>query len=204
MSDMENIHIELDDESDFQASLISDMQTSLTEGDRDQAPAPAPPTPDTAPEETQPDWIGKVLGHFKLLRLIGQGSMGFVVQARDMHLKRIVALKILRRRIKGLPDEKRVLQFLREAQAAARIEHPNVIHVYEIDQHEGWWYLAMEWLEGRTCGPWSTPPGRFRPRGRAPCWPMPPSRCPSRTSRASSTGTSSPPTSCSPAPGGAN
>lgn len=142
IDELKNIPIEFDDESGFEASLISDIEAALA------GPEPAGIEPEEqAP--AQPEWIGKVLGHFKLLRLIGQGTMGLVVQAMDVHLKRVVALKILRKRIEGLAEEKGVRQFLREAQAAAKIEHPNVIRIYEIDQHEGWWYIAMEWLEGQ-------------------------------------------------------
>ena len=160
--DMRNIRIELD-ESAFERSLISDIEAALAEPAK---PSDAPQPDAEAPG--QPQWIGKVLGHFKLIRLIGQGSMGFVVQAMDVHLQRIVALKVLRKRIEGLAEENRTRQFLREAQAAARIEHPNVIQVYEISQHEGWWYIAMEWLEGqdlrrvvRAAGP--LPPARACP-----------------------------------------
>ena len=92
--------------------------------------------------------MGKILGHFKLLRLLGEGKMGRVIQAKDVNLQRIVALKILRKRIPWLKDAERVRQFLQEARAAAQIEHPNVVHIYEINQHDGWWYIAMEMLEG--------------------------------------------------------
>ena len=107
-----------------------------------------------------PSWVGKTLGHFKLLRLLGQGAMGIVIQAEDVNLQRIVALKVLRKRIAGVGAEKAVEQFLREARAAASLEHPNVVRVYEINQHQGWWYIAYEMIEGgnlkavvKTVGP---------------------------------------------------
>jgi len=74
--------------------------------------------------------------------------MGRVIQAEDVNLHRIVALKILNKRIPGVDDQQRVLQFLREARAAAKLEHPNVVRIFEINQHDGWWYIAMEMLEG--------------------------------------------------------
>lgn len=99
----------------------------------------------------QQPWIGKVMGHFKLLRLIGEGSMGLVIQAEDTHLKRIVALKVLRKKIsEGERGKDAVEQFLREARAAASIEHPNIVRVYEINQHAGWWYIAMEMVSGNS------------------------------------------------------
>lgn len=97
-----------------------------------------------------PRWAGKRLGRFKLLRLLGEGGMGVVIQAQDIHLGRIVALKVLRRQIKGVDDQQRVSQFLREAKSAARIQHPNAAQVYEINEHKGWWYIASEMIEGGT------------------------------------------------------
>ncbi|MHC4688896.1 MAG: serine/threonine-protein kinase [Planctomycetota bacterium] len=49
-----------------------------------------------------------------------------------------------------IDEQQRVLQFLREARAAAKLEHPNVVRIYEINQHDGWWYIAMEMLEGKN------------------------------------------------------
>lgn len=150
--DLENGRDGLADEAEFEASLISDIdpelanaQTEITE------PVEAPakhhkPTPAVK----RPAWAGKILGHFKLLRLIGEGRMGRVIQAHDINLHRIVALKILRKRIPGMEEQAKVRQFLREARAAAQIEHPNVVRIFEINQHDGWWYIAMEMLEGEN------------------------------------------------------
>ena len=98
----------------------------------------------------RPDWVGKRLAHFRLLRPLGHGGMGMVIQAQDINLGRIVALKVLRKQIKGMDDYQRVDQFLREARAAAQLEHPNAAHIYEINQCNGWWYIATEMIEGGT------------------------------------------------------
>lgn len=99
----------------------------------------------------QPPWVGKIMGHFKLLRQIGEGAMGLVIQAEDTQLKRIVALKVLRKKLStGEKGKAAIEQFLREARAAASIEHPNIVRVYEINQHAGWWYIAMEMVEGNS------------------------------------------------------
>ncbi len=154
------------------------------------ADAPAAPTPAAAgatPEATPVEpggaggaggeggpgpggerWVGKRLGKFRLLRTLGEGTAGVVFQAEDTHLRRIIALKVLRRP-GGTPDrDARVEQFLREARAAARLEHPNVARIHEIDHHDGWWYIATEFLEGgsvrglvRAAGP--LPPERACP-----------------------------------------
>lgn len=132
----------LEDESEFEASL--DGGASGLGADK--VPLQVPAAPQAA--EKPPSWAGKVLGHFKLLRLIGQGNMGIVIQALDVNLERLVALKVLRKRIISPEDRNRVEQFFREARAAAKIDHPNVVKIYEINQHKGWWYIAMELLEG--------------------------------------------------------
>jgi serine/threonine protein kinase len=151
------------DEAEFEASLVSDVDADLLEAETKTIEPQATPRP-PAQVAKQPPWVGKVLGHFKLLRLIGEGKMGRVVQARDINLQRIVALKILNKRLIGTNVEGHVNQFLREARAAARIEHPNVVHVYEINQHNGWWYIAMEMLDAgnlrqvvKAAGPLSVP-----------------------------------------------
>ncbi len=139
----------LDDEVAFEESLLVDVDGSTVELEPDRLAGPLPPRP-LGHSAHQPSWVGKVLGHFRLLRLLGDGSMGRVIQAQDIHLGRVVALKVLRKRLSGIGEDAKVEQFLREARAAARIDHPNVIRVYEINQHEGWWYIAMELLEGDT------------------------------------------------------
>jgi tRNA A-37 threonylcarbamoyl transferase component Bud32 len=151
------------DEAEFEASLVSDAEGESVGDETEIVPSEA--TPSRACEvPKQPAWVGKVLGHFRLLRLIGQGNMGRVIQAQDVNLHRIVALKILCKRLAGVDNKRHVEQFLREARAAAQIEHPNVVQVYEINQHEGWWYIAMELLEAgnlrqvvKAAGPLSVP-----------------------------------------------
>ncbi|MHC4265616.1 MAG: serine/threonine-protein kinase, partial [Planctomycetota bacterium] len=140
------------DEAEFEASLITGMDTQLANAETEILDASKIQTKYTQPaaEKLQPAWIGKKLGHFKLLRLIGEGKMGRVIQAEDINLHRIVALKILNKRIPGVDEQQGVLQFLREARAAAKLEHPNVVRIYEINQHDGWWYIAMEMLEGKN------------------------------------------------------
>jgi len=142
----------LANEAEFEASLISDIDMELVHAETEiTEPIEAPQKKDKpAPAVKRPAWAGKILGHFKLLRLIGEGKMGRVIQAQDINLQRIVALKILRKRIPGMAEQGRVRQFLREARAAAQIEHPNVVRIFEINEHDGWWYIAMEMLEGEN------------------------------------------------------
>ncbi|TFG46087.1 MAG: serine/threonine protein kinase, partial [Candidatus Brocadiia bacterium] len=144
-------------QSEFEASLAEGIDAELSEAETavvepvqaDDKKSEAAQSPSSAiePLKGRPSWSGKILGHFKLLRLIGEGKMGRVIQAEDINLKRIVALKILNKRIPGIDDHESINQFLREARAASQIEHPNVVRIFEINNHQGWWYIAMELLE---------------------------------------------------------
>lgn len=152
----------LEDEKAFSETLLTDHGLTDQPDQPDQPellPEPArladADTGTTQPAPlataTQRPWIGKIMGHFKLLRLIGEGTMGLVIQAEDIHLKRIVALKVLRKQLAAAGKGKSAVdQFLREARAAAALEHPNIVRVYEIDQHGGWWYIAMEMITGNS------------------------------------------------------
>ncbi len=134
----------LDNEAAFNESL-EDLHDADAAG-----VAGAGPSAEADRAGGQPAWVGRKLGHFKLLGSLGAGAMGLVIRAQDVNLGRIVALKVLRKRVDKSDDRKRVSQFLREARAAARIEHPSVAHIYEINEHGGWWYIATELIEGGT------------------------------------------------------
>jgi len=92
--------------------------------------------------------IGKTLGHFQLVKKIGSGGMGVVYKARDLHLDRFVALKVLPP--EKVADPERKLRFVQEAKAASALNHPNIIHIYDIAADEGIDYIAMEFVEGKT------------------------------------------------------
>src|SRR5579864_5149067 len=92
--------------------------------------------------------IGKVLGHYRVLRKIGSGGMGEVYCASDERLGRDVALKILKPSLAH--DQDRLRRFEQEARAAATLSHSNVVAVYDIGRHDGAPYIVSELLEGRT------------------------------------------------------
>jgi eukaryotic-like serine/threonine-protein kinase len=86
------------------------------------------------------------VGSYLLLERLGQGGMGEVFKARHARLGRLTALKLLR--ADRLAEGGGVRRFRREVQAAARLDHPNVVHAYDAGQTRGGYFLAMEYVEG--------------------------------------------------------
>jgi eukaryotic-like serine/threonine-protein kinase len=100
---------------------------------------------------------GGMLGRFVLLGELGSGGMGHVYSAYDAHLDRKVAIKLLRTSMRGGVADARA-RLLREAQAMARINHPNVIKVHEVGTHEDQVYVAMEFADAGTLRDWLARP----------------------------------------------
>ena len=92
--------------------------------------------------------IGRTLAHYQILAPLGEGGMGVVYKARDTHLDRFVAIKVLRP--DKIADAERKRRFVQEAKAASALNHPNIVHVYDIAEAEGIDYIAMEYIQGRT------------------------------------------------------
>ena len=88
------------------------------------------------------------LGHYEIRSRIGAGGMGEVYLAQDTKLDRKVALKILSPTLAASHSHMR--RFTQEAKAAAALNHPNIAHVYEIGEHEGTSFIAMEFIDGFT------------------------------------------------------
>ncbi len=86
------------------------------------------------------------LGEYQVRRVIGRGGMGVVTEAHDPRLRRTVALKLLRPEL--FADRQAVARFEREARAAAGLNHPNIVGVYELGRHEDTPFMAMEYVPG--------------------------------------------------------
>ncbi len=98
-------------------------------------------------------------GKFEILAELGQGAMGKVYRAHDPILDRPVALKTVAPAL--LSGKDTLARFRREARAAARLQHPNIVTIFEVGEVEGTHYIAMELVEGIDLGESMTPPDRF-------------------------------------------
>lgn len=92
------------------------------------------------------------IGRYEVIDRLGAGGMGIVYSARDPDLDRTVAVKVLRSRL--IPDSQGRSRLVREAQALAKLSHPNVVHVYEVGRDSGQVFIAMEFVKGRTLSKW--------------------------------------------------
>lgn len=128
------------------------------------APRPAVVRPDLAVEDredsnasglqidiAQPEtdhYLGKAFGGYRLEAKIGQGGMGTVYKGRQVSLDRVVAVKILNKAL--YENREFIKRFEREAKSIAKINHPNIVAVYDFGVHDGLWYMVNEFVEGHS------------------------------------------------------
>src|SRR5207244_78231 len=94
--------------------------------------------------------IGRTFQHYEIVETLGRGGMGVVYKARDTHLDRFVAIKVLPPEKVADADRKR--RFVQEAKAASALNHPNIVHIYDIAEADGVQFIAMEYVAGKTLG----------------------------------------------------
>ena len=91
---------------------------------------------------------GQTIGHYRILEQLGAGGMGIVYKALDMHLDRLVAIKVLPP--EKVADAERKRRFVQEAKAASALNHPNIITIYDIASENGIDFIAMEYVPGKA------------------------------------------------------
>ncbi len=124
--------------------LDETAKSQIIQGDHDThraGPPIDPPSPDSGSSQTLDQ-----VGAYDILERIGQGGMGVVYKARDTRLKRIVALKMMLAAGQAGRDE--LARFRLEAEAVARLQHPNIVQVHEVGEHQGHPYISLEFVDG--------------------------------------------------------
>jgi len=92
--------------------------------------------------------VGSQLSHFQIIEKLGEGGMGVVYKGRDTRLDRYVALKILPP--DKATDEDRRRRFVQEAKAVSALNHPGIVALYDIDDADGIFFIAIEYIAGKT------------------------------------------------------
>jgi len=90
------------------------------------------------------------IGRYEVVSELGRGAMGLVYRAIDPNIGRTVALKTMRLDVHGMEHDDMLRRFKNEARAAGLMNHPNIVTIYDADEADGLFYIAMEYMEGQT------------------------------------------------------
>ncbi len=133
------------DDENLRREVESLLASDADSGDFIDAPALKVAAEILADEQTN-DKIGREIGHYKIVSLLGAGGMGEVWLAEDARLKRQIALKLL----SAVHNKDFLLRFEQEAHAASALNHPSIITIFDIGESGGWQYIATEYIDGKT------------------------------------------------------
>jgi len=140
----------LDEACQGDTELRREVETLLAAhdqgGSRLSSPAVAAAT--QKPADPLQSLMGRSMGHYQINSRLGEGGMGIVYKARDQHLDRFVAIKVLPPELMADPDRKR--RFVQEAKAASALNHPNIVTVHDISDDNGRDFMVMEYVDGKT------------------------------------------------------
>jgi serine/threonine protein kinase len=103
-------------------------------------------TPECSHHAPHDAYTGQLFGRYELLAEIGRGGMGVVYKARQQDIDRLVAIKIVRARSQASPAD--LQRFRNETQTVAGLEHPHIVPIYDVGEHEGQLYYTMPLLDG--------------------------------------------------------
>lgn len=135
------------------APAAAPLAETMASGSHTASPQPAELSAqlveDSAARES---WIGKTLGKYQITGVLGHGGMGIVLRGRDPHIERDVAIKLLAEHLAA--DERSLARFLAEAKSIGRLNHPNVVAIYEICQDGRRHFLVMEYVAGGSLNEW--------------------------------------------------
>ena len=98
--------------------------------------------------DTEPNIAGTVFAGCKIICKLGQGGMGSVYKAHQAALDKFVCVKLLSPELAR--EQRNIDFFLREARSAAKLDHPNIVHIYNFGQENGSYFILMSYVEGKT------------------------------------------------------
>ncbi|MGM0490652.1 MAG: serine/threonine protein kinase, partial [Planctomycetota bacterium] len=136
---------------DAQAMVNAVFSVVESSGARIESTRDRPASPDDTDTEDEP--TPERLGRYRIQRRLGRGGFGVVYLAHDPDLDRPVALKVPRR--KRLKTRDQVGDFMKEARTAAKLKHPGLVTVHDVQQEDGWPYIVQEFIEGQDLAEWA-------------------------------------------------